>query len=1547
MRHNNRRGLAASMIAAVVILLTCGPVLQAQVKTLPEKDSGGGGPRPVPLINADEDMAHYVRKAQELAEQKDYAAAIEILQALLTRQEQCFVSGGDAERRRYVSLAARATEVIGALPKDGPDLYRRLYDPQADRLLQTAAETFDEAALRDIVRRYFHTRHGDRALNLLGTILFDRGQFSQAARCWGDVVERYSDTKLDKAVLLSKTAVAHQFAGEDRQAGEVVARLRKDYSKTDAVLAGANTNVVAFTEQMLKMTPPDFATGRVMLEGWFSLAGAPDSVAVMSPCRPVLSPRWTQPQGRIEDNLNLRSMFPPSPQNQRVIINGRVQMAQSASMDLRDGHVFGVRMVNNKPDRAILPALIHPVVVGSTVIVREADAVRAYDLLTGDKVWDTFDDYPLFRRVTQVGQAQYYGGYGSGFQYEDEGRCTLTVGGGKVFAVGNFPPPMAQQRFINPRTGASQIPDTSELRALSLTGEGKQVWRTDEPGQPDFLRAAKFLCAPTYSAGKVYATVEYTQAYYVVCLNADTGRLLWKAMVSQAPVTSNPYGQAMSQGESGSAPAVADGRVFVTTNAGVVAAFEADTGRGIWAYQYDSWRNQPVDPSNRMISYQKMQSQKTYPPNPVVVARGRVLCLPADSEAMLALHADTGEPVWPPQDRHNQRFLAAIDDGRVVLAGPNLMVADLRTGKGVWPSPQITDVEGRPAVTPEAVLVSGKGRVFRVSLPDYTVTDTPLVDIKAYLGNLVCAQGKLVAANTAGLSAYVTFEDAHRELSDRLAKAAEKDTPILLYQRGMNAFNAAKPDLALPDLLAARTQAQAVGDSSVLSRTEQGLYRAYVALANRAGSTPQAMELLKKAEGFAYSDRSRAELLVRLAKYHEAVGQHATAASLAHKLTTAYARTDLADVAFGPSADRFVQDSPDTPRLEGYALGHQLIKGLTERHGQACYAEFDAKAKAEMDLAAGAKDPDGMVRVADTYKYSAFAPLALLKAAELHYADAVAAAQKDAVGGHLSDAGVLLSRIMMDYPQHEMAASASLGLAMVYERMRPNIAWFGLQGLSQASPDAHVGFAGVSGTLKEVLTRLDWADRKARPEPQPLSFVLRPPLTKLYDAADNAVVLRDGEGRPVRLGEKFVVLRGNTLVLFDPQAAGPSEADAKVSASLEKSLDLNRMWQYGIASWQYGQLAGMTADQKVFVFGCRGGFVGVDTDSWKVRWSRGVSDPIVSQLMGMAMSDDLLIVQTTSGRDGSVVAVDMKDGKTVWEHKLPQSAFPWRQPPQVGGGILVTVHGQNQWTSSVFDLKTKKLLGTAELGNNTGQAVVTADGLVLLNDGSAIRLVEPILGMDRPIWKVAMPKAMQPAILSTTSTRMVVSPDASSGLIEVRSLVHYGRIERTLETENVAGQAAVPVSADLRGDRLYVMTTIQAGNIQQNRLANRVTYSMMPSLQVFDVTTGKLLWKLQCEAPGSPQCFVMPPEVGASHVTLLIKPTSWNMESTAYVLEAETGKTVQKISLPGIQPAAGAAMQQRYTRFQWLASPVMASGRVVVETNSGLAVHGSSPQVKP
>jgi len=1545
--HRKVQKITAAALAACILCAPApvrGQVILGPIPAL--QDPAGDASRendpsrPLPLVNADEDMADYLSKARELIGRKEYARAIEILQALLDRRTPCFVPTADG--RRFISLGAMATAVTAGMPPAGLRMYRGLYDAKAAVMLSAATSSGDEAVLREVIARYLNTRSGPKALNRLGAIQFDRGDFLQAARAWSDVARLGEHAGVDRPALLARIAVAHHFAGETARATEALEEIRTKYADARAILGGSERNVAAFVQAILDAPPPAFRTAIPAARGWTSMPGAPDSVAMMSPCRPVLSPRWTRADHvtKLKDNPTIKSLLMPRGQLP-ANYPPSLRRQNEHHVELREGRVLFKQRVGNRDHTSVFPAVLHPLVLGHAVVYRDAGQIAAYDMFTGEMLWRT-KHLPLHEEYRGLQRRVYYGSRVIK-EPADDGTFTLTAGGGALYAVGLFPPIYQPYTgIVRPGSSNKPMADRSVLAAFSIRKEGALLWWTkDSPDE--FLTGCRFLSAPTYVAGKLYVIAKHTQAYHLLCLDAATGKMLWNPppMISQTPVETRRrvYGYVISA-ESGSLPAVANGRVYACTNAGVLAAFEADTGRALWAYQYDSDRNRPGRSGNVYI---RNKPGDSYPANPVIVAKGRVICLPADAAEVLAVRADTGEKIWA-VGRDGQKHLAAVGDARVVLSDPKLRL--LRSADGRHEQRErlagIDNVHGRCGVTTEAILASGMGRVWYVPLDggqllQLGLTDKP--DNRGVLGNLVCADGKLVAANAAGVSAYFTYAEAEAELTARLAKASPAQRPALLHQRALNAFNAAKYARALPDLLAARQEARKQGLSVLTARTEQSLYRTYVCLANEASDKARMLTLLGKANELAYGERTHGEMQVRLIKYYNSVGQSVRAAELAQKLTEDFKDVELADVEIGPRGNDRIYDDDQTPRFTGYELGHRLIGEMIDDRGQACYRTCDGRAKSALDAALASGDGEAMVAVADRYRHSAWAPLALLRAAESEYLHAVDNAAPDRKRERLGAAGRILSRLSGEYPRSALKPSAFLGRAMVYRQIKPSLACLGMGDMRDLAPTTRVAFADVRGTAGDILREFGAGQIGVAPRPAPPLGRIAPPLAQLYRGGSGPVVLRDADGRPVRAGDSLFMLQDDKLVRFDPYAPSYTKGVIWEAPLGAKS---HERYLYSFQGWPLSMLSGVTRDGSTLVMACRAGIWAIDVKTGKRRWQLGRSSTTVQRMHSMAMGGGQLVIQSTSGATGRMIALDMATGKPLWNQSVTGADYPWIAPPRIGGGLVVSVHGRTNWSVSVYEQSGGKLLGRLKLGMRKGQAFATTSGLVVTFDGKSLVLSEPLLGMDRPVWEMNLGAGnLDPMVLGADDTHVAVSPAPDSPLVELRNLARNGMIDRTFQVRPVGGQRVFPADVCLTDTQVFVVAVQQLAGNRQQRAYGRMTssYVVKPVLQAFDRHSGELQWIADVSAGASLSNYVQPLEVGRDHVAVLVKPTSYTRASRATVVNRRTGKIAQTFT---VAPGNDNNVRTRSGRHLMLSSPVILNGRLLLETHKGLWIYGRS-----
>lgn len=295
--------------------------------------------------------------------------------------------------------------------------------------------------------------------------------------------------------------------------------------------------------------------------------------------------------------------------------------------------------------------LAQPVVAGGRAYTIDTEAeVAAFDLRDGSALWRT------------------------SLLPEDEDTATLlgagvAVGEGRIFAT----------------TGLAQV---AALDAAS----GQELWRTRVPAP---LRAP-----PAYDGGRVFVvTVDNT----ALALAASDGRILW----------SQP-GVAEATGLlGGAAPAVDNGVVIAPMRSGEVLALTVDTGRPLWS---DS-----VIAAARTDAGAGLADISARP----VLDDGRVYVVSA-SGLMAAIDLRTGRRIWElPVAGIEQPWLAGRVL-YVLNLDSDLAAVDARTGRVLWvtPLPQWEDPEDRegrilwsgPVLASDRLIVAGShGEAMTVS----------------------------------------------------------------------------------------------------------------------------------------------------------------------------------------------------------------------------------------------------------------------------------------------------------------------------------------------------------------------------------------------------------------------------------------------------------------------------------------------------------------------------------------------------------------------------------------------------------------------------------------------------------------------------------------------------------------------------------------------------------------------------------------------------------------------------------------------------------------
>ena len=1557
----------------------------AAVSAARSAEANARSSKPLPLVPFDEDFVTYLDAARDSIEANDPLHAIEILQKLVDLTETKLIA--DADGRRFLSLGHKAAEVIGGMGPEGLKAYRAMYGPQAQKLYEDSLAAGDTVLLRKIPYRYLHTVYGAKALDMLGAVAFDTGRFLQAGRYWRQVLQLHS-TDLSEPLLLAKLGAAQHLAGEPAKAEETAAVLKEKYPQAHAAVGGRDRNLVEFLEEVLRLPPMPQAVGVRKGEGWPGWGA--DNTGLMCDVDVVLAPRWYHPIQASRTQLKLvalNDVFRANPSIGRLNVSLKEGHVEAQGQPNPNGGYYGgdASVLSRKQ---VLPPVVQPVVSGDWVLYRSDDAVVACDLVTGEMKWDT-KGLPMERanKTPNVNRGYYYNPYG--WQPEDTGRHTLTVAEGMVFAVANFKAP--GNPYNNPfgpgNPNAAKDMDSSELVAISLSAQGKQVWSVGfDPSARDgvgtkardeVVAGARYLSAPTYEAGRLFVMAAYVENYYLLCLEAATGELVWKTLICQVPVQSNAYmgGYAQLPVHKGSPLAVADGRVFAITNAGVVAALDCDTGQMIWAYQYDSPLNQVISRVRRSPS----NLRDSFSPSPVIVAAGKVVCLPCDSEKVLALSTEDGTPAWE-ADRAGQHDLSAVDAGRVLLSGPQLILLSLADGSREWESQGQGGVIGRPAVTPTSIYASGRGRLLRVNLADLKVSDqglTGLEDTLGLLGNLVSVKDELIAANTLGICAYMNYEHAWSRLTERIDAADANVRPDLVLSRGRFAFNARRFPEALNDLTAASELAKQQSDrSDLVARVRPLLHRTYIGLGNAADANVAetalstalqdanlADAMFRKALELADTAQEEGHMRLRLAKHFRALatvyeaeaarkgqagdapaaaalkqkgtGQLTQAIALAQELLEDFSDEELADVQIGKDADDSALVDGRADFLPARKLARELIQGILRKHGRQPYASLDAAAQAALLEARRKGDSNAMIQVARKWPDSLWADNATLLAAEMLYRQ-VTEEKGDGADATSAQAMQLLAPLAAESSDRQVRITANAAMAALYAHSgRLGSAEYSAQRArelaAESGADVAVAFADLHGKLEDVLKQI--SGEKHTPSLRPLQYIcnIQLPISAAFAFKDDsAYIIRDQEGRPLRLGERILVLQGNRAVMVSTAA---SDANIAVDWQALTSVDPEDARRYAHLPVAMRLVAGLSRDEKVLGICDRTSLRGFDVRTAKAVWSKTMAQiGVPGGPAAMAVGEGVAVVVDASGR---VACVELATGNVLWNdvNLVGQAKMP-SAPPQIVGGKVLIRHEYGRKTTCLDVGDHGRVLGKWDGGTSVdaafapnGNLAVLADGTLSLYDGAQIG--------GKPLWTRRYDRNRQPVLLAVDNDYVAVAPSNLTPLVEVMAMTGGDQPALSVSLPDQSNQRVYPVDATFEGPNLFVTASAQPVNMRQNM--QQRFYLRGLSLHRIDLDRKRRAWSYEVEAPGpGPTLLMTSPVVGRNHVAMAARNVQGG-ESAVHIIDMQTGKRAGKIDLMGRVQALDAAQQRR---LQMIGPPAMTNGRLVVETLEGVVVYG-------
>jgi outer membrane protein assembly factor BamB len=730
-------------------------------------------------------LPHDTRARQKLAAARDYIKAadweqaVRALQDIVELKEDQFLSRDLAiADGKSVSgsggVRAEALRLLAELPERGRETYQSLYGAKASGLLKEAVERDDVHLLEQVVRHYLHTEAGAEAAERLATYHLDRGHRDFAAGCFALLLSR-SDADRLSPLALYKAITAFHMAGDaphEERGWKALASRAPDGLTIDREARSLDQLRTALGR--LPADPP--ARG-----DWPSFRGGANRGGRGEGDLPLLEPLWAVP---------------------------------TASGKAAEWIDKGVK-AQEQAGRLVLPGF-YPIGVPGRIVCRSHAGIHALDPVNGIQLWGVSSPLGLDGIAKKSGRAVFVRSwleamYGDAFHFPIEGSALgcLSTDGQRVYAVEDLavpPPADLIQQYI----GGGPIPGpfdratlmSNRLRALDLD-DGKVVWEIGGRGD---LQNSFFLGAPLAAAGKLYALLEREGEIRLIGLDPASGAALWSQRLGVTP-----SGLALDPGRRlrGVQMTFAGGLLLCPTDAGALFAFDPLTRSLSWVHIYRT-RKQPRETG---ATFDLPAFNAAWRESAPVVADGKVVFAPGDSDQVHCVSLHDGKPIWQaPQG--DGIYLAGVFRDKVLIVGQeDARALSLKDGAEAWARP-VGEPSGQGAAS---------GKVYYLPLksaketggPGVAAIDAETGKLLAFSqsrggevpGNLAFFGGQVLSQTGTALTSYPQLKARLKRVEDLLA--GDPRNPRGLMERGTLRLDQGNVTGALADLRAAVESAPA------------------------------------------------------------------------------------------------------------------------------------------------------------------------------------------------------------------------------------------------------------------------------------------------------------------------------------------------------------------------------------------------------------------------------------------------------------------------------------------------------------------------------------------------------------------------------------------------------------------------------------------------------------------------------------------------------------------------------------------------------------------
>ena len=929
-----------------------------------------------------EKLAH----AQRMERQKEWDNAASLYQEVLEKYPDRVVPSKkdkDGKIYQYTSVAHRVREALAKWQAEGRQVYRGRYEAVAAALMDSAGPD-DVNTLNRVLSLYFITEAGKQAALRLVEVYLERGEYVAAARTADELLQLYPKEDLgdERPGLLFRAGLAYQLAGESERAQQRLATLRDEHAEAKGVVRGQEVALAQSLEAELKANAEAAAK--------LAVVASPDAYVMPGggPSRGHVSAASGKP-GALLFSLPL-----PRPDGPNVPPQYRTAPEQ-AGQDASAAYL------------GIIPATDR-----GELFFHDNQSLFAVSLESGVPLPGWLQTYGTDRggRYTVPGAAA----------PSRTSQNTLTLTEDAVFAV------MGQADRLAAVMGAVNVRDLNGLRVAGGQGEpklvsldrriGKENWTaalSQLPPDAAELRNLWMGGSPLVVGDNVLVAArgvkqQQFEDCWVLCFDRGSGKFRWSCYIASSHNMMGMSGVGSVAGDPVHL-AYADGRVYVLSDLGAVAAVDAYAGTIVWLNIYPTERSMMMGAGGRFDPFIRRRagfvtraatgSAKPWLFNPPIVHEGKVFVLPDEGKHLFVYDAGTGAEVKRVEKAHlnNAQVLLGVLGNRLIAVGDERVVClDWRKydpekfqpdtdASILWASAEFGAIQGRAFLTADSLYVPTRDRLWRLSVqnglaleayPPHEGTSPRTWGDGEGPGNVVVASDHVVIAGAADVDVYTDLGAARRKLDAEVAAAPTDPGPRLRYAEVM--FVSGQTDLALAKLdeaigLLGGPKAMQAGPNRDRVFSDALTFAQKLAADERPAAQALAGPMYERAAAAARSPQQQVEYRLSRAEYAREQRDATTAVRLYQEI--------LSDPALRPEPRL---DETTGELTQAHAVAERAIAALIERAGRDVYAPFEQQAADALKQAQAAAKPDpaALLALAQTYPLAQVAPQALHAAAD-------------------------------------------------------------------------------------------------------------------------------------------------------------------------------------------------------------------------------------------------------------------------------------------------------------------------------------------------------------------------------------------------------------------------------------------------------------------------------------------------------------------------------------------------------------------------------------